>query len=211
MNIYINENIRRLRREKNITQEKLADYLNVSIQAVSKWERNETLPDITMILPIATYFNVSTDELLGLDAARNEAKIREYLDEQNLLLIKGKWVDAKELMTQAHKEFPNDFRITHQYMRMIINRADTSVDVILAHADEFMPLCDRIIEECTVDMIRDEAIDILAQINRAQGNFDKALDLLDRFPDWCNTKGQRKEQLFDKKTDEWWHWIRVCL
>ena len=212
MNMCINENIKRLRREKNITQEKLAEYLNISIQAVSKWERNETLPDITMVVPIASYFNVSTDELLGVDAAKTEAKIQKYFKERDNLSICGKWEEEIELSVEAHKEFPNDFRITIWYMRMIINRADTPVDVILSHADECTVLCERILEESTIDYIRDEAIDILAQISRAQGNIDKALELLDRFPDWYNTKGQRKEQLFDKKTDEWWnHVIGNCF
>ncbi|MBQ8332181.1 MAG: helix-turn-helix transcriptional regulator [Clostridia bacterium] len=39
MNLYISENIRRLRRAKNITQERLAEHLGISTQAVSKWER----------------------------------------------------------------------------------------------------------------------------------------------------------------------------
>ena len=71
MNIYIGEIIKRLRQSKNITQEKLS----VSTQAVSEWERNATYSDITMVLPIANYFNITTDELLGLDAAKNEERI----------------------------------------------------------------------------------------------------------------------------------------
>ena len=204
MNIYINENIKKLRREKNITQEKLAEYLNVSTQAVSKWERNETMPDITMIVPIASYFNVSTDELLGVDAAKNEAKIQEYLTEFGNLQVCGKWEEEKELTIKAHKEFPNDFRIMYWYIRAIITRADTPADVILSHADEITVLCERILAECTEDRIRNEAVHVLAQISRAKGNTDKALELLDRLPDWYSTKNQLSEQLFDKKTDEWW-------
>lgn len=207
MNIYICENIKRLRREKNITQEKLADYLNVSTQAVSKWERNETLPDITMIVPIASYFNVSTDELLGVDAAKNEVKIQEYLKEFSNLQVCGKWEEEKVLTIEAHKEFPNDFRITYWYIRAIIERADTPVDVILSRADEFTGLCERILTECTEDRIRNEAVHILAQIKRAKGNAKEALELLDRLPDWYSTKNQLSEQLFDKKTDEWWNHV----
>jgi len=203
MNIYINENIKKLRREKNITQEKLAEYLNVSAQAVSKWERNETLPDITMIVPIASYFNVSTDELLGVDAAKNEAKIQEYLKEIGDLQLCGKWEDEKALTIKAHKEFPNDFRIMYWYIRAIIERTETPVDVILSHADEITGLCERISDECTIDYIRYEAIHILAQIKKAQGNMDKSFELLDRLPDWYSTKKQLKEQLFDKNTDDW--------
>ena len=74
MQLYIGENIKRLRKQKGVTQETLAERMHVSTAAVSKWERNETLPDISMVIPLASYFDVSTDELLGLDAAKNEEK-----------------------------------------------------------------------------------------------------------------------------------------
>ena len=64
MNIYISDNIKRLRKQKGITQETLAERMHVSTAAVSNWERNEALPDISMVLPLASYFGVSTDEQL---------------------------------------------------------------------------------------------------------------------------------------------------
>ncbi len=65
MEIAIGENIKKLRRSKGITQEQLAEVLNVTNAAVSKWERGGSLPDITLLLPLAEYFGVSVDELLG--------------------------------------------------------------------------------------------------------------------------------------------------
>ena len=67
MEITIGENIRRLRREKGMTQEQLAEVLNVTNAAVSKWERGDSLPDITMLFPIAEFFGVSVDNLMGYD------------------------------------------------------------------------------------------------------------------------------------------------
>ena len=75
MNIYFRENIRRLRKERDLTQEALADFLGVSFQAVSKWERGESYPDFEMLPVIADFFSVSTDELLGVDKAKNEKEI----------------------------------------------------------------------------------------------------------------------------------------
>ena len=72
MKLYIGENIKRLRRQKGITQETLAERMHISTAAVSKWERGETFPDISMVIPLASYFGVSTDEILGLNAAKNE-------------------------------------------------------------------------------------------------------------------------------------------
>ena len=49
MNLRIGENIRRLRRERNLTQEEVAAHLGISFQSVSKWERCDGYPDITML------------------------------------------------------------------------------------------------------------------------------------------------------------------
>ena len=63
----IGEKIKELRKAQDVTQEKLADYLNISYQAVSKWENGLALPDITLIPALAGFFGVSADYLLGID------------------------------------------------------------------------------------------------------------------------------------------------
>lgn len=62
------DKIKTLRQERKITQQQLADGLKVSKQAVSKWEKGYSLPDVTSIEIIAEYFGVSTDYLLNDDA-----------------------------------------------------------------------------------------------------------------------------------------------
>ncbi len=59
----LSENIKRIRLEKNLTQEQLASKLGISAQAVSKWETSETYPDGSLLLPLAQELNVSLDEL----------------------------------------------------------------------------------------------------------------------------------------------------
>lgn len=61
-------NIKRLRLEKNLTQEQLATKLGVSAQAVSKWETSDTYPDGALLVPLASELNVSLDELFGNDS-----------------------------------------------------------------------------------------------------------------------------------------------
>ena len=56
MTIYLSENIKRLRRENNLTQETLAEFLGVTFQSVSNWERGESYPDITILPEIASFF-----------------------------------------------------------------------------------------------------------------------------------------------------------
>ena len=80
MTIYLSENIKRLRREKELTQETLAEFLGVTFQSVSNWERGESYPDITMLPEIAGFFKVSVDELLGVNRVEDEAEITKELE-----------------------------------------------------------------------------------------------------------------------------------
>ena len=61
----LGENIRRLRKEKNINQKELASNLHTLRQTVSAYERGVTLPDVFMLIMIADFFGVSLDELTG--------------------------------------------------------------------------------------------------------------------------------------------------
>ena len=74
----IGAKIKQLRKERDLTQEQLAEYLNVSISAVSQWESGKTLPDISLILPLANFFDVSTDTLFGRCEQAKEEIIAEY-------------------------------------------------------------------------------------------------------------------------------------
>jgi len=58
------ENLKKLRKEKNISQEQLAEKLNISRQAISKWESGKAYPDIDNLILLRDIFNVSLDELM---------------------------------------------------------------------------------------------------------------------------------------------------
>ncbi|MBE5747924.1 MAG: helix-turn-helix transcriptional regulator [Clostridiales bacterium] len=62
----LNENIRKLRTAKGISQVEFAKHLGVTKQCVSNWENDNILPSIEMLIKIAAYFSVSTDSVLGL-------------------------------------------------------------------------------------------------------------------------------------------------
>lgn len=74
----IGEKIKQLRMDNHITQEVLARHLNISCQAVSKWEQNLTAPDISLLPDIADYFQVTTDELLGAGRYKSAPGYKSY-------------------------------------------------------------------------------------------------------------------------------------
>ena len=61
------QRLARLRKQKGLTQDEIADKIGISPQAVSKWENDISSPDITIILSLSDILDVSTDELLGKD------------------------------------------------------------------------------------------------------------------------------------------------
>lgn len=69
--------IMRLRKERKLTQEALAEKLGVTFQAVSKWENDAGMPDISQIVPLASVFGVRTDVLFGLHPDGADAAIAE--------------------------------------------------------------------------------------------------------------------------------------
>ncbi len=81
--------IRELRKEKGITQEQLADAVNVKKYTIGDWERNRTEPNITTLVAMADYFEVSTDYLLGRsdDTGLVQANANLTPDEEEVLLL----------------------------------------------------------------------------------------------------------------------------
>ena len=71
----LGQRIARLRRNKGLTQEDLGDKVGVSSQAVSKWETDSSVPDVTLLVKIANIFDISVDELLGNDRIKETPKI----------------------------------------------------------------------------------------------------------------------------------------
>ena len=76
MDITLGERISTLRRQKELTQENLAKELNVSAQAVSKWENDQTCPDISLLPELARILGVTVDELLSGKTGRGEKSRR---------------------------------------------------------------------------------------------------------------------------------------
>lgn len=76
----IGEVIRKHRKERHLTQEELAEYLGVTSSAVNKWENGYSLPDITLLSPIARVFGISTDTLLSYKEELTDIEISRILE-----------------------------------------------------------------------------------------------------------------------------------
>ena len=112
----ISEKIKSLRREKNVSQEKLAQFLNVSFQAVSKWENSISMPDITLLPDIARFFGITVDELLSVDKLDEERLYQEYEERACVLFRDNKRAEHLEVWLEAYKKMPNNVQVKEMLM-----------------------------------------------------------------------------------------------
>ena len=73
----IGSNIKKLRRERDITQEQLAEFLHLTPSAISQWETDRVLPDIQYLPKLAHLFKVSSDEILGINVEASDEKVNQ--------------------------------------------------------------------------------------------------------------------------------------
>ena len=205
MELNIGMNIKRLRLAKGLTQEQLAELLTISTAAVSKWEAKNTYPDITMLFPLAEIFGVTVDELLGYDEAKAKADVDKIIAEYQRLGVDGRFAERTKLIVGARKKYPHDYRIMTKYMwDKVGGEAGNNAEILLKNKDELTQICDCILEGCTQDNLRAEAINMKAKLLHAAGDTQAALDVLSKLPAWHAP--MVKEQLFAKDTDEYRYW-----
>ena len=106
--MYLSANLKKYRIMKELTQEDVAEYLGITAQSVSKWERGESCPDITFLPALANIFETSVDLLLGMDTIRAEetrrgihAKAAAYQQEED-------YEAAAKTYREALLTYPND-------------------------------------------------------------------------------------------------------
>ena len=156
MTIFLSEQLKKLRKEKGNTQEELAMHLGITTQAVSKWERDEGYPDITLLPAIASYYSISVDDLLGVGKIEKEMKLSEYSEKNAELFRAGKSADRVALWREAQKEFPNDLSVLHSLMYAL------DADDDKKYADEIIEYGERILAESTDNSLRSGAIQCLS-------------------------------------------------
>jgi Predicted transcriptional regulators len=206
----IGQIIKKLRREKDITQEKFAEYLNISPQAVSRWETGTAYPDITAIPIIANFFGVSTDVNLGVDACKNEEKIQNYLKEYQYLNSLGNKKDVEILMKKAVTEYPGDFRIIVKFAWTLSASPYSQPDgECLVSEKELgdinnsvISMCQRILEDCTEDEIRYDAISLLSMTYGMIGDTENAEKVAKRLPEYYYTQNFMLGNIYNYDSDE---------
>lgn len=105
--LYLSQNLRKYRTLKNLTQEDIAEYLHVTPQSVSKWERGESYPDITFLPALANIFETSIDILISMDTIRAEETRMNIHKKATMFQQNGDYQEAEKVYRQALLTYPN--------------------------------------------------------------------------------------------------------
>lgn len=180
----IGERIKELRKAKGITQEDLAKYLNVSFQAISKWENGISYPDITIVPAVANFFSVTTDELFGMKEQEIDDKIDSILAEYHQNYAEGLIDHNETILREALKELPGNFKLMSALSNTLFSklcaRGDSSV------VDEIIENERLVLKDSTDDDLRHSAIQLLVYCYDRKGDKEKAKDYARKLPTLIN-------------------------
>ena len=191
MGLTIGQNIRQLRKEREMTQDELASAIGVTPQAISKWENDTGLPDIRQIVPLANVFRVSTDVLLGVEPPVDNAesvhewilRVRENIDENDTETL----IDALNLFKQCPREYDDapELRLTRLMLGYQILCAG-DIKLTAKGKRDIVNECERnayaIMQYCRDEATVQEARTWLVRLYVARGDYDRARELADHFP-----------------------------
>ena len=111
--------IRRLRKERGLTQEELAEQLGVTCQAVSKWENDAGMPDISQVVPLVAVFGVSADVLFGITGTTADEEVWKIVADADNIQRYGEpdtYLAAYDVLMEGLKRFPNHLILMNRCM-----------------------------------------------------------------------------------------------
>lgn len=148
----LGKKLKSLRVKSGLTQEQLSEALGVSSQAVSRWENNATYPDITLLPVIARYFDVTADELLGVDIERNQQEIDSVIDYNCQLHYKGEIDESIAFLREKIRQYPRNANITYQLAFSLHKKSNT----MISGSSEQIEMINEVIELCEKALKLDE-------------------------------------------------------
>ena len=188
MKLNIGENIKKLRKEKEITQEEFAEILGVSCQSVSRWENSSCYPDIELIPTIASFFSISADKLMGIDEITENENVEKYLERFQLAISNGRLDECIEIAREGIKEYPNNYVLLNKLMYALFGSCDDDGNIpqwkenMIKYDAEITALGERIMKHCPDMNLRLEAASRLAFNHILHGRKELGKKIYETFP-----------------------------
>ena len=171
----LGKNIAAYRKRAEITQERLAELMHVSVSAVSQWETGKTMPDISAVPILCHVLNVSADELLSIDLEKREQEILEIKNEAKELIFHHHLAKAEKMLLGALKRYPDRCDIMDLLMDLYRSKANDNTN---PDAEEdcrkAIKYGEKILQESTDDNARIAAKQVLCMMYFKLGDERKA-------------------------------------
>ena len=174
--MYIAENLRSLRKGKNITQEDAAEMLGVSPQSVSKWERGETMPDIALLPSLANFYETTVDNIIGMDKIKSKQTRSAVFTRAHDHMRSGEINAAVTVYSEALKVFPGDDGIMSD-LAMALALCDGKDDLTRA-----VSFCERVLAENLGEKVHHTTRAALCFIYLKAGEKEKAAEVAKKLP-----------------------------
>ena len=175
---HIGNTILRLRREKGVTQETLAEFIGVTKTSVSKWETGTTLPDIQMLPILASYFDVSVDELIGYVPMLGREQIRYQYQRLAKAFASRPFAEVLGECEEMIKKYYSCHPFLQQMLVLLLNHAglasgEKEKEKVFAIAFD---LCEHILTECQDVGICKNVIALRGMLNLQLGRADLVIE-----------------------------------
>lgn len=180
----IGEKIKELRKKNDLTQDKLADYLNVSPQAVSKWECGASSPDLGLIGPLTKLLHVSADELLGLTVEEVDTRKKELEDAFDETWRTGDLKARQEICEAAVAEYPGDMKWLNElaWVEAMRSFEYEDTETYIAEQDKAIKKFARVIEDTDDCETKNSAIMGIVQYLTYRCRDDEAKKYAELYP-----------------------------
>ena len=180
----IGENIKALRKKNDLTQEKLAEYLCVSYQAVSKWECGLSSPDLSLIGPLTRLFSVSADELLGLQREVSIDRKAEIQKEYDTTFRTGDIVKRQAIAHEAIAEFPGEMKYLCwlAWCEAMLSFEIKDDDAYAAEQEKAIKHFAAVIENTDDEQVKNSAVLGIVQYLGFRGRYDEAKRYAELYP-----------------------------
>lgn len=181
MKLSIGINIKRIRLERNLTQEEIANHIGVSAQSVSKWERGEGYPDIELLPSLANYLGISVDELLGVSESEKKNKYDEINKKWLYNNKRGFHSENVDLMREALKKYPNDALLLVQ-LSTSLEKLDGTKEEKDKYLRESIAVQEQIIKYCDDCEVRGATLYNICFAYWKIGEKEKAIEQAKKLP-----------------------------
>ncbi len=169
------------RKRKSITQEELARYMGVSKASVSKWETGQSYPDITFLPQLATYFNISIDDLMGYEPQMTKEEIRGLYHQLSREFASQPFETVMDTCNETMRKYYSCYPLLLQMVVLFLNHVNLAATKerqreILA---ETRDLCIRIKMESEDFALKKQANFLEAICELSLGNAQEVIDLME--------------------------------